>query len=221
MFTRTEEDYIKAIFKITDKNQGSANTNAIAKELNTSAASVTDMLKKLAEKDIIHYERYKGVYLTSPGKSEATKLLRKHRLWEVFLVDKLKFEWHEVHHIAEQLEHIQSDTLVNRLDAYLGFPKFDPHGDPIPNIDGKFTLRNQVSLDTMAEGEGGIVVGVREHHTPFLEYLNSLEIELGTEIIVQDLIPFEKSKRILINQKSEAVLTHNAAKNIFLKKSLT
>ncbi len=218
MYTHTEEDYIKAIFKITERTQGSAHTNAIAGELSTSAASVTDMLKKLAEKTLIHYEKYRGVHLTGQGKLLATKLLRKHRLWEVFLAEKLGFEWHEVHDIAEQLEHIRSDELVKRLDAYLDHPKFDPHGDPIPSSDGKFTLRNQVGLETLSPGESGFVVGLKEHDTPFLEYLNSLNIRLGTKLSVIQWLPYEKSRTMRIDNARESVLSFQACKNIYVKK---
>ena len=126
-------DSIKAIFKITERNQGTASTNSVAEHLSTSPASVTDMLKRLSEKEYFHYEKYKGVYLTSKGRELATQLIRKHRLWEYFLVNKLQFSWDEVHDIAEQLEHVKSDKLIEKLDAYLGSPKYDPHGDPIPN----------------------------------------------------------------------------------------
>ena len=134
-----EENYLKAIFKITEKEGKTATTNAIAAALNTTAASVTDMLKRLAEKDLINYEKYRGVQLSSGGEQIATILIRKHRLWEVFLVNKLGFAWDEVHELAEQLEHIQGEALVERLDEYLGRPQFDPHGDPIPDAEGRWT----------------------------------------------------------------------------------
>ncbi|NNF20808.1 MAG: metal-dependent transcriptional regulator [Saprospiraceae bacterium] len=219
MATRTEEDYIKAIFKITEKNQGSANTNAIAKHLSTSAASVTDMLKRLSEKEYFHYEKYKGVYLTSKGIDMAIKLIRKHRLWEVFLVNKLNFSWDEVHDIAEQLEHIQSEALIEKLDHYLGHPKYDPHGDPIPNAEGKFTLRSQDSLFNLCIGEKGSVVGVREHDNAFLKYLNKLEINLGTRIEVKEHIEFDHSMHVIIDDQNEAILSNKVSKNIFVKKS--
>lgn len=218
MATETEENYIKAIYKITEKNQGSANTNAIAGHLSTSPASVTDMLKRLSEKDYFHYEKYKGVYLTSKGIKMATNLVRKHRLWEVFLVDKLGFSWDAVHDIAEQLEHVDSDELIKRLDNYLGNPKYDPHGDPIPNAEGKFTIRNQVTLQSLNKGEVGLVVGVREHDTPFLQYLNEMGIALGTEIKVISHTDFDHSKNILVNNQSEKVLSHKASSNLFVKK---
>ncbi len=219
MATQTEEDYIKAIYKITEKNQGSASTNAIAARLSTSPASVTDMLKRLSSKDYFHYEKYKGVYLTSKGIKMATTLVRKHRLWEVFLVDKLKFSWDEVHDIAEQLEHINSDELITKLDGYLGYPKYDPHGDPIPNEAGKFTIRSQVSLFNMNANESGVIVGVREHDTSFLRYLNDLNINLGTTIKVIKHIEFDHSKKVLINNTTEEVLSQKAAHNLFLKKN--
>ena len=220
MATQTEEDYIKAIFKITEKNQGTANTNAIADHLSTSAASVTDMLKRLSEKEYFHYEKYKGVYLTSKGIVLATQLIRKHRLWEVFLVEKLNFTWDEVHEIAEQLEHIQSDLLIERLDEFLQFPKYDPHGDPIPNSEGKFTIRTQITLLELEEGESGVVVGLKEHDTPFLQYLNQLDINLGTNIQIIAKIDFDQSRKILIDENVEVILSHKACKNLFVKRKI-
>ena len=141
-----EENYLKAILKLSGSPDGTVSTNAIAAQLDTSAASVTDMLKKLSDKELITYQRYKGASLTDDGQRIATTLVRKHRLWEVFLVQSLGMTWDEVHEIAEELEHIQSDRLIDRLDHFLGHPKFDPHGDPIPNAQGKYTLRAQIPL---------------------------------------------------------------------------
>ena len=219
MATQAEENYIKAIFKITERNQGSANTNAIATHLSTSAASVTDMLKRLSDKEYFHYEKYKGVYLTSKGIKMATKLIRKHRLWEVFLTNKLGFSWEEVHDIAEQLEHVQSEALIDKLDEYLGFPKYDPHGDPIPNAEGKFTIRSQIPVTDLTIGEIGFVVGVREHDTPFLQYLNQLNIHLGAQIQVLSYIEFDNSRKILVDNVGEVIISQKAAKNIYVKKA--
>ena len=218
MASETEENYIKAIFKITEKNQGAANTNAIAAHLSTSPASVTDMLKRLSSKDYFHYEKYKGVYLTSKGIEMATQLVRKHRLWEVFLVDKLGFSWDRVHDIAEQLEHVTSEELIEKLDAYLGFPKYDPHGDPIPNAEGKYTIRSQVSLHSLTKDEVGIVVGVRENDTPFLQYLNQLEIKLGTHIKMLHHIDYDHSCSVLLDGEQEQLLSHKASMNLYVKK---
>lgn len=217
MTTLAEENYLKAIFKIAEKEKKSVSTNAIAKQMSTSAASVSDMLKKLADKSLIHYEKYKGVSLTTLGNFEATQLIRKHRLWEVFLVDKLRFRWDQVHDIAEELEHINSDELIRRLDIYLGKPKFDPHGDPIPNAEGKFTLRNQIGFNDLKEGQTGILVGVKEHTTPFLEYLNSLQIALGTELTIKNKVRYDESIQLLISKIHEHTITQAVAQNLLVK----
>ena len=148
MPSNTIENYLKAIYKISEKEQKTVSTSAISNEMNTTSASVTDMLKRLSYKELINYKKYRGVTLTKEGNRIATNLIRKHRLWEVFLLKHLNFRWHEVHDIAEELEHIDSDDLIERLDGFLGHPKFDPHGDPIPNKDGKITLRSQIPLLT-------------------------------------------------------------------------
>ncbi len=215
--SKTEENYIKAIFKLSEKDDQPVNTNAISKSMSIAPASVTDMLKKLAEKELIHYEKYKGVRLSLEGKSVATQLIRKHRLWEVFLVNKLQFGWDQVHDIAEELEHIKSESLVNRLDTFLGNPKFDPHGDPIPNREGKFTLRNQTTLSTLVPGQTGILVGVREHSTPFLGYLNDLKIALGTELKLVERIEFDNSLKIEISQQQQTIITEKVGQNLFVK----
>jgi len=219
MLSQAEENYLKTIFKITERDRKTANTNKIADYLGTSAASVTDMLKKLSEKELVLYEKYKGVSLSGNGKVIATDLIRKHRLWEVFLFEKLDYSWEEVHPIAEQLEHIKSSTLIDRLDNYLGNPKFDPHGDPIPNAEGKFTIRNQFGLDVLNVNEKGILVGVRTHEENFLNYLNKLNIKLGTEIQVVEKIAFDKSIEIRIDDSHTKVITHSVVKNLFVKKT--
>jgi len=146
--THTEENYLKAIYKANQSSKEAVSTNSIAQEMKTSPASVTDMMKKLANKELIIYEKYRGAKLSASGSKTATSLIRKHRLWETFLVQKLGFSWEEVHEIAEELEHINSDKLINRMDEYLGYPKYDPHGDPIPNAEGKFTLREQIGISS-------------------------------------------------------------------------
>lgn len=213
----TEENYLKAIFKIFEISQKAASTNAISKEMQTTAASVTDMLKRLSKKQLIHHEKYKGVKLTASGKSVATSLIRKHRLWEVFLVEKLNFSWDEVHDIAEELEHINSAILIERLDHYLGHPKFDPHGDPIPDINGNFTFRKQVILSELEVGVKGIITGVQEHSTPFLQYLDQLQLGLGTQIQVLEKFDYDDSIKIKINESAEKTLTRKVVKNLFVQ----
>lgn len=218
MLTSTEENYLKAIFKIAEKEKKAVSTNAIAKHLGTTAASVTDMIKKLAEKELIFYEKYKGVVLTNAGNKAATHLIRKHRLWEVFLVNKLRFAWHQVHDIAEELEHIDSEELISRLDAFLDYPKFDPHGDPIPNAEGRFTLRSQISLSEMPVGQIGSVLGVKESETEFLKHLTHINIKLGTEVQVLKKTDFDQSMLILIDQKNEELLSKAICQSILIKR---
>ena len=136
--TFSEENYLKTIYHLTTSLSTEISTNAIAEMMETKASSVTDMLKKLAEKDLVHYKKYQGVFLTPKGKLAAKMIVRKHRLWEVFLVEKLDFSWDEVHEVAEQLEHIQSKKLIDKLDQFLEYPSIDPHGDPIPNAKGEW-----------------------------------------------------------------------------------
>ncbi len=216
--TKTEENYLKAIFKVSEKNNKPASTNALSKQLNTTPASVSDMLKKLAEKELILYQKYKGVQLTGLGSSLATNLIRKHRLWEVFLVEKLRFSWDQVHDIAEELEHIKSDELVARLDAYLDYPKFDPHGDPIPNAEGKFTIRNQFPLSSLPKGHQAQVVGVRTQDKKFLQYLNDLHVKIGSIIQVERIVDFDQSMEVLIQDKTKAMMSHTTAQNILMKR---
>lgn len=216
--SQTEENYLKAVYKIAESDQGSVSTNAIAKMMNTSAASVTDMIKRLSEKEYVYYKKYYGVELSNLGKTTATLLIRKHRLWETFLVSKLNFSWEEVHDIAEQLEHIHSDKLIEKLDDYLGHPKFDPHGDPIPNPEGKFTLRSQTTLAEMKIGEQGHVIGVKIHDTPFLQHLNQLGIQLNTPLMVVDKKDYDQSTTVLLNN-NQVQLSEKVANQILLKKN--
>ncbi len=217
MTSITEENYLKAIYKLGNKDKNAISTSAIANLCGTSAASVTDMLKKLADKEYIIYQKYHGVSLTSTGYRIATSLIRKHRMWEVFLVDKLRFRWDEVHDLAEELEHIKSDDLINRLDNFLGNPKFDPHGDPIPNKEGRFTIRNQRSLDQLLIGDSGILIGVKEHDRPFLEFLNNLEVSLGTQLSVVERLDYDNSLKVIINGNKEALLPHKVSSNLLVK----
>jgi len=219
MYTIAEEDYLKAIFKIAEKEKKAVSTSSISKFMKTSPASVTDMMKKLADKELIHYQKYKGVTLSSLGSKIATQLTRKHRLWEVFLVNKLRFGWHQVHDIAEKLEHVDSEDLINRLDDFLDYPKFDPHGDPIPNAEGKFTIRTQWAVSELLIGHSGLLLGVKEHDSSFLTYLNDLNIKIGSQIKVLDKIKYDHSQRILIDNRTETVISKAVAQNLFVKKN--
>ncbi|TNE50713.1 MAG: metal-dependent transcriptional regulator [Bacteroidetes bacterium] len=219
MTSHTEENYLKAIFKLAEKTAKAVSTNAIAAEMRTSAASVTDMLKRLAEKELIHYEKYRGVQLTEQGSQLATALIRKHRLWEVFLVDKLGFAWDEVHDLAEQLEHVQGSGLVERLDTFLGRPKFDPHGDPIPDAEGRWAFRQQVALNTLQPGDKGVVTGVDEHSTEFLQYLDQLGLALGARLELLERYPYDQSVRIRTADGRELTLSEKVGQNLYVKVS--
>ena len=207
---------MKAIFKIEEKESKAASTNAVAAALQTSAASVTDMLKRLAEKELIVYEKYRGVQLTKAGNQVATTLIRKHRLWEVFLVDKLGFAWDEIHDMAEQLEHVQSDALVTRLDTFLEHPQFDPHGDPIPDAEGRWAFRAQRLLADLAPGTCGTVSGVEDHSAAFLQYLDQMGLSLGTEIKLLERMDYDQSVRLLIHGQ-EQVLSEKVSRNLYVK----
>ncbi len=209
-----EENYLKAIFKISERKKGTVSTKAISEVVETSAASVTDMLKRLAEKDLIIYEKYKGVKLSSTGLERATLLVRKHRLWEVFLVERLNFGWEEVHEIAEQLEHIQSEELVDRLEDHLNFPKFDPHGDPIPDKRGVITLRQQSPISNLSIHQQGIIVGVSNSDTEFLLFLEDMGLVLGTRIKVVKKFDFDNTILIEVEDKGKQTLSNKVAKNI-------
>ena len=216
MHSFTEENYLKAIYHLSEGNTMAVSTNQIAEMTSTKAASVTDMLKKLAEKKLINYIKYQGVTLTGTGVNAAVNIIRKHRLWEVFLVEKLGFKWDEVHDIAEELEHINSDTLINRLDDFLGNPVADPHGDPIPDRSGLINHKKLVKISDMKPGESGTVSGVSEHSSVFLKLLEKLGLTLGTKIIISELIEFDGSIMLTIDQKTERTISREVAKNILV-----
>jgi DtxR family Mn-dependent transcriptional regulator len=214
----TEENYLKAIFFISGTESNLVNTNAVAERLDTKAATVTDMLRKLKSKDLIHYEPYKGSRLTLTGKQQAVGILRKHRLWETFLVEKLGFGWEEVHDIAEQLEHVRSRKLTERLAQYLGNPQFDPHGDPIPDAEGVFPQRANLTLDKAELGERLYVKGVKDSSPDFLNYVAKLGIQLGDSLKVLQVEPFDSS--ILIkHDEREFRLSAQAACNIYVSQT--
>lgn len=214
----TEENYLKAIFKLSENNKEGVSTNSIADLLETKPSSVTDMIKKLADKKLLKHEPYKGVSLTNKGREIAISIIRNHRLWEVFLVEKLEFKWDEVHDLAEELEHINTHQLTERLDKFLGFPKHDPHGDPIPDKEGNVIQHKDETLADLKENEIGIVVGVKEHSKSYLNYLESLHLVLGAEIKVDSIVEFDATMRILVNNK-KIVISNQASKNLIVKKN--
>jgi len=216
MMTHSEENYLKTIYHLTNLSDGEVSTNAIAEMIETKASSVTDMLKKLAEKDLVNYKKYQGVSLTEKGRLSAKMIVRKHRLWEVFLVEKLDFSWDEVHDIAEQLEHIKSEKLVNKLDDFLGNPTEDPHGDPIPDANGNIIKIEKMLLSELNQNQSGICVGVKDSSTEFLKYLDKNQIALGSKIEILIKEDFDLSLKIKV-KGNEFTISNKIAANLFVK----
>lgn len=217
MLTHAEENYLKIIYHLSQTEDEGISTNAIAQKIDTKASSVTDMVKRLNEKKLIVHEKYKGVFITQEGKHRAKIIIRKHRLWEVFLVEKLHFNWDEVHDLAEELEHIKSEKLINALDAFLGYPKEDPHGDPIPNAKGEMIFREKELLSETEVDQEYICVGVKDTSSAFLQYLDRQKIALGSVFKVLDHENFDHSVTILF-QNNEMTLSKIVAQNLFVKK---
>ena len=215
MTTLSEENYLKAIYHLGQQGTEAVSTNAIADKMDSKASSVTDMIKKLADKNLVHYIKYQGVSLTDVGRLTAVSVIRKHRLWEVFLVEKLNFSWDEVHDVAEQLEHIKSLKLVNELDAFLGFPAHDPHGDPIPDRDGNYALRKNINILEMETGNQGVLAHVKDSSDVFLKYLNKYNLALGDAIKVLDFEPFDDSVTIQTKTR-QIIISKEVAKNLYL-----
>lgn len=212
----TEENYLKVIYHLSADDNQQVNTNRIASALNTKPASVTDMIKKLSGKSLINYQPYQGVGLTEEGKTIALKVVRKHRLWEFFLVEKLAFGWDEVHELAEQLEHIQSAKLMNRLDEFLGFPAYDPHGDPIPDQNGAIKTCIMKPVAVLQAGEAGTICGVKEHSPLFLQYLEKIDLKIGRKISVEEIIAFDETVIIKMENGQKMNISKEAAKNILI-----
>jgi len=214
MNTFTEENYLKAIYHLSLQSE-SVSTNQIAASLNTKAASVTDMLKKLADKELINYTKYQGVTLTEPGEKIAISIVRKHRLWEYFLVEKLNFKWDEVHDVAEELEHISSKELVDRLDSFMGHPKYDPHGDPIPDSNGQFKSHELKPVSMLAINAGGIISGVRDHSAAFLQYLEKMQLTIGKKVKVTEINDYDHSV-ILQKEDKKIHISREVANNLLI-----
>lgn len=217
MQTFTEENYLKAIYHLSNqKEDGLVHTSELAEMMQTRSPTVTDMLKKLAEKTLVHYTKYQGVRLTEAGNQIALKIIRSHRLWEVFLVEKLGFSWDEIHEIAEQLEHIDSDELIQRLDSYLNHPKFDPHGDPIPDNTGTMPSTSQAKLTHAPLGTQLYLTGVSEDSALFLQHLDKLGLTIGAELVVLSVNEFDQSLQITINAQPAIFITPLVAQNVWV-----
>lgn len=216
MTSFTEENYLKSIYHLSGAGKDVVSTSALADASNTKAASVTDMLRRLSEKKFINYTKYQGVTLTASGQEIALRIIRRHRIWEVFLVEKLGFKWDEIHEIAEQLEHINSAELINRLDTFLEYPSFDPHGDPIPNADGKLPELTTTCLTEAPEGISMVIRNVSEDSTVFLQYLNRLKIKIGTLVKISERNEFDNSMFVMVNDKEQVMLSKSVTDNLFV-----
>jgi DtxR family Mn-dependent transcriptional regulator len=214
----TEENYLKAIYKLQETNGEIVATSALAQVMGVHAPSVTDMLKRMSQKKLVTYQKSKGSKLTEKGKQVAVGIIRNHRLWEVFLVDKLGFRWDEVHDFAEQLEHIHSEVLVNKLDAYLGFPKADPHGDPIPDANGVLPKTKSVLLSSLKAGDQGTFTGVTDHTATFLNYLDKSGISLGNAIRVKAIEEYDRTYTLQLDEKKEVVASFKVANSLLVNR---
>ena len=217
MLSKSEEDYLKAIYSLLIDSHKSVNTNLIANKLNTKPSSVTDMLKKLSKKELVIYKKYRGVFLSEKGLQVATTIVRKHRLWETFLVEKLNFSWDEVHDVAEELEHIKSQKLITNLDAFLGFPKQDPHGDPIPNENGVMRIENSNLLSDATINKSYKISGIKNSSTSFLNYLDNLRLKINSEINILKKSEFDDSFLIQINKNQSLSLSKKVCDNLYVK----
>jgi DtxR family Mn-dependent transcriptional regulator len=214
--THAEENYLKAIYHLSEGGKKGVSTNDVSAEMKTKPASVSDMLRKLGEKEVIEYRKYYGLHITEEGKKLALQTIRKHRLWEVFLVEKLKFSWDEIHEVADELSFVKSRVLIQRLDEYLGFPKFDPHGDPIPDEYGDVRARPRQLLNELDLGSTGQIVAVKDSSPAFLRYLDKVGAYIGARIKVMDKTEFDGSVEILVDNKKSIFMSKDVAGNILV-----
>ncbi len=212
----SKEDYLGVIYKYKDEN-GETKANVIAEKLNVSNSAVTDMLRKLSKDKYIKYQPYKGIKLTATGEEYARNIVRRHRIWEVFLNQIVGIPWDKVHDEAHNLEHSASDELINRMEEMLNFPEFDPHGDPIPAKDGTFPiLKKTVPLSKLKKGDTGIVIRVNDFDNDFLNYLSKIGVDLKKEILIKDVLEFDHSMLVKIEGKNINI-SNTIATNIFVE----
>lgn len=216
MITNTEENYLKAIYSLSiDRNEKELGTNELASHLGISPATVSSMLKKLKEKELIDYKKYGGISLLKKGEKIASTVIRKHRLWETFLVEKMEFSWDEIHEVAEQLEHIKSKKLVDQLDKLLGFPEYDPHGDPIPDANGRIRGMHKTTLENESTGKQLKVVGVKNDSPAFLQHITQLGLVINSNVTIKSRHEFDGSMDVEIDGQAKMV-TQKVAENIYV-----
>jgi DtxR family transcriptional regulator, Mn-dependent transcriptional regulator len=215
-YSTSEENYIKAIFHLQQQD-GTVTTNELSHELKTKPASVTDMMKKLKAKKLLHYQPYQGFRLSSEGNKVALTIIRRHRLWEYFLAEKLKFSWDEVHAVAEDLEHVSSKKLIDKLDEFLGFPRTDPHGDPIPDANGKIETSKKICLTALPFNTAAIVISVSDQSSEILELLEHKKITIGVKLEVKKRFEFDESLEIKTGRQPAFSISKQLAENIFVQ----
>jgi DtxR family Mn-dependent transcriptional regulator len=215
-FSTSEENYLKTIYHLQTKDEN-VTTNELAERLQAKPASITDMMKKLKTRRLVNYQPYQGFRLTSEGKKIALGIIRRHRLWEYFLAEKLKFSWDEVHEVAEQLEHVSSKKLIDKLDEFLAYPKFDPHGDPIPDTEGRMELNQQISLSELQINKPAKICSIADQSGLLLEHLHEKKIKLGATIIVKRKFSYDDSLEIKLDNKIVLTISGQLAKHIFVK----
>jgi|KBSSwiS6_1023812.scaffolds.fasta_scaffold00767_2 DtxR family Mn-dependent transcriptional regulator len=215
-FSASEENYIKTIYHLQQRD-GTVTTNELAARLQTKPASITDMMKKLKTKKLVNYQPYRGFRLTTEGNKVALGIIRRHRLWEYFLAEKLKFNWDEVHDIAEDMEHVSSKKLIDKLDEFLGYPRFDPHGDPIPDANGKLEAGKKICLTDLPTNKQVIVSQVTNQSGELLELLKHQGISIGAKLEVKKKFDFDRSIEIKVNKLPVIIISEQLAKNIYVK----
>lgn len=216
MLSLSEENYLKTIFLLSNNGKQTVQTNALAEAMQTKPASATDMIQKLAAKKLVDYEKYRGLQLTDEGSRQALEIVRRNRLWEVFLVQKLGFMWNEVHDIADQLEHVNATLLTDKLDHFLGYPKYNPHGDPIPDANGNYVIKPKVMLTELPVHTLATVVAVKDSSEGFLQYLDRIGANIGASVVVDERMAFDGSLQLKIEGNKTAFLSREAAENILV-----
>ena len=214
-YSTSEENYIKAIFHL-QRGDAAVTTNEVANELKTKPASVTDMMKKLKSKKLLHYQPYQGFRLSNDGTKVALGIIRRHRLWEYFLAEKLKFTWDEVHEVAEDLEHVSNRKLIDKLDEFLGFPRVDPHGDPIPDANGRIEMSKKICLTELAVQTPAAVASVSDQTSAILELLEHKKISIGTKLEIKRKFEFDHSMEVRIGRQPAFTISRELAENIFV-----
>ena len=217
MASQTEENYLKALLHLVNE-QGEISVTELSKRLKISSPTANSMIKKLAAKGWVNYKKYKPLSLTPKGKKRAALIIRKHRLTEMFLVEKMKFGWEQVHPIAEQIEHVDSDLFFNRMDEILGFPTVDPHGSPIPDKNGDIKWKSYDKLSDCKAGDKVVLSGLMNSSTDFLAYLNTKELGLGTELTIESVEAFDQNMSVKYGVDKHEVFSKVVCDSLLIEK---